>query len=921
MFSIMCGLALAQDTPSEATWEATLESVVPGVVALRVVGTRSFDTESASASVGTGFVVDAENGLILTNRHMVHAGPVRAEAVFLNHEEIELEAIYRDPVHDFGFYRFDPEDLQYMDLVELELDPDGARVGLPIRVIGNDAGEKISILDGTLARLDRTAPVYGSSTYNDFNTFYLQAASGTSGGSSGSPVVGPEGKVVALNAGGSRRAASSFYLPLDRVVRALELLQADGEVTRGTVRTTFEHSSYDELVRLGLSPEEEAATREAFPEGHGLLVVRGSIAEHELLEVGDILLQVGGQRLDGFVALEAALDASVGETIPIELERRGEAVSVKVPVDDLHAITPDSYLEVGGAILHALSYQQARNHVLDVEGVYVAQRGELLREAGIPDGAVLRTIGGEPVADLDAVEAALAAIPHGDRVAVRYVALDNPRQERVAVLTMDRLWNPMQRCVRDDTTGRWPCVASPEAPASSGAEPATASIPAGENKAEKVLAPSLVLVEVDIPLRTEGVSATQFTGTGLVVDTDRGLIVVDRDTLPVGLADIEITFGGELRIPGHVVFVHPEHDIAVLGYDPSLLGDTPVRAAELVPQDLARGDKVFLVGHARDGRLVSKKTEVSATDPIFLPLPSPPQFREANLAPIQVSETGGTVGGVLADKKGRVHALWASIVWQTSDGRQNAFRGLPIEMVTEVLGPLSAGEEPQLRSLGVEWAPIRLSDARDLGLSDEQARALVEHDAEQLSGLQVQRIWADVPAGELLKGGDILLAVDGEPVTRFREVERASRDGEAELTLLRDGAELTVTVPTVPLPLADIDEVTVWAGMLLHAPHHEVASQRGISREGVYVAWFWYGTPAQRYGMRATWRIVAVDGTPTPSVEALLTAVADKGDGDSVRVRVVDLEDRERVITLRIDEQYWPTRTYERGPDGWTRAD
>ncbi len=40
MFSIMCGLALAQDTPSEATWEATLESVVPGVVALRVVVAR-----------------------------------------------------------------------------------------------------------------------------------------------------------------------------------------------------------------------------------------------------------------------------------------------------------------------------------------------------------------------------------------------------------------------------------------------------------------------------------------------------------------------------------------------------------------------------------------------------------------------------------------------------------------------------------------------------------------------------------------------------------------------------------------------------------------------------------------------------------------------------------------------------------------
>lgn len=68
-------------------WQETIERVVKSAVSIHFSQTCSFDTDQAMSSEATGFVVDAERGYILTNRHVVCAGPFWGYCIFDNHEE------------------------------------------------------------------------------------------------------------------------------------------------------------------------------------------------------------------------------------------------------------------------------------------------------------------------------------------------------------------------------------------------------------------------------------------------------------------------------------------------------------------------------------------------------------------------------------------------------------------------------------------------------------------------------------------------------------------------------------------------------------------------------------------------------------------------------------------------------------------
>ena len=922
--AVLAGEAAAQAAANpEPTWDRTLDRIATGVVSIQLDSTRAFDTERNQSSQATGFVVDAKRGLILTNRHVVTPGPVRAQAVFLNQEEVDLIPVYRDPVHDFGFFKYDPKQLMFMNPTELKLAPEAAQIGRDIRVIGNDAGEQLSILAGTIARLDRQAPNYGRGNYNDFNTFYLQAASGTSGGSSGSPVIDIEGRVVALNAGANTQAATSFFLPLDRVAVALADIQQGKPVPRGTLETEFVQKPYAELRRLGLTRATESRVRAQFPDRNGMLVVEQVIPDTPAaaqLQPGDILVEINGKLMPEFVPLGAVLDDSVGKEIDVVVERGGERIETHLPVQDLHAITPDEYIEYGDGVFNKLSYQEARHFYRPVSGLFVANPGYVFGKAAIPRGSIVTGIGSTPIKDLDGFQHIIEATPQGQELTVRFVSFDDPQNERQRIITNDRSWFPAARCHRDDAIGEWPCKDLAPSPAPM---PVTmhegTTYPRQADRYLQDVSQSLVLVNFDMPYTVSGVTDRYYYGTGIVADAKRGWVIVDRNTVPVGMGDVRLTFAGSLEIPGRVEYIHPLHNLAVVSYDPTLIGDTPVKAAQFSTKGLHSGDNVTVVGLGPDYKLMSQASQVANVAAANFPLSRTLRFRDTNLETVSLVNGPGDFNGAMVDDDGRVLGVWASFAYQTGRELTQVNLGMQSDIIVDMLDHMRANQK--MRSIEVEWEQMPLATARKVELPDSWVQRYEAHNTERREVLTVSSTVASSPAAQFFQPGDILLSIDGQLANTFREVEEDAQKPSVDVVVFRNDQEVEGKVDTVALEGLGLNGVVLWAGALLQDPHRELAVQRGVGSGGVYVSYFNFGSPASRSGLYAGRRIVAVNGEPTPDLKTFIEVAKNIDQRGSVRLNTMTWNDVPEVITLKLDPEYWPAYELRREGYTWHRYD
>jgi pro-apoptotic serine protease NMA111 len=267
--------------------------------------------------------------------------------------------------------------------------------------------------------------------------------------------------------------------------------------------------------------------------------------------------------------------------------------------------------------------------------------------------------------------------------------------------------------------------------------------------------------------------------------------------------------------------------LAVVSYDPAAIGNTPVRAAVFDTRELTPGQDVWVVGERSDSKIMSQRTQVASLDVLSFPLSRTLRFRDTNLEAVNLVNPPGDFDGVIANEKGEVLALWSSFAFENQRDLEQVNHGIPADIVTEMIDAVIANRP--LYSFEAEFNLQSLAGARKLGLPDSWVRRFEEHNPQRRQVLGIDRLVAGSPAARLLEPGDLVLAIDGKIVNRFREVERAVQKPEIAVTVWRDGAEKTLQAATVPLNGRDIDRVLIWAGATLQAPHRAMAAQRGIA--------------------------------------------------------------------------------------------
>ena len=269
----------------------------------------------------------------------------------------------------------------------------------------------------------------------------------------------------------------------------------------------------------------------------------------------------------------------------------------------------------------------------------------------------------------------------GDRATVRYFTIEDPNGRQLRSIRMDRRWFPAQRCKRDDSQG-WECTDLTPVPAP---QPRAAAAPNFRITAIRVLSRARTVARAGqlttCRTRSPASPSATITAPGLVVDAERGLVVVDRNTVPVAVGDVTSRSPARSRFPAaSSTFTR----CTILPSSPTIrsLGKTPVKTAKLAARDCRRARRSGWSASARTVSCVradaDRRRRAARAAAVAHHALSRQQSRGRHSSSIRRLD----YDGVLLDKDGQVLGLWSSFAYENGRELTQDNKGVPIDLVS-----------------------------------------------------------------------------------------------------------------------------------------------------------------------------------------------------------------------------------------------
>jgi S1-C subfamily serine protease len=280
---------------------------------------------------GSGFFV-AENGLILTNRHVI-ADPDSEYSVIWEEKKYPCQILGRDPINDVAALKVDVKNAPRVEL------GDSAKIelGESVIAVGNALGEfQNTVSAGIISGLSRFITAFGEIPGKAMELRGLiQTDAAINPGNSGGPLVDFEGKAIGINTAVVFGAQNiGFAIPINHAKRDLEDLKKYQRIRKPYLGVRYITVDEELKIKHNLPVAYGAyVLREPEPDGNG--VVPGSPADKAGLKEGDIILECDGKQISKNITLPDILqEKKVGETVSVTLLRKGEKIKTEITLGE-----------------------------------------------------------------------------------------------------------------------------------------------------------------------------------------------------------------------------------------------------------------------------------------------------------------------------------------------------------------------------------------------------------------------------------------------------------------------------------------------------------------------------------------------------------------------------------------------------------